>query len=132
MKLLLAVFLGLVPVGVAGCAGTEAPVAPIVHVPKQAIDDSKEIALNSNISQIQTLVGMYRGDNEGRVPASLDELRKYGKDYPAEMWVNPIDGKPLIYDAATGVVKAQPYAIGGPDRPVSQGSNPQAADKSMQ
>jgi len=73
-----------------------------------SIDMAKEVELNSNISQIQTGVGMFRSDNEGRVPATMDELKTALK-FPAEMFVNPIDKKPLLYDATTGTVSPQPY-----------------------
>lgn len=74
-----------------------------------SIDMAKEVELNSNVSQIQQAIGMYKGDNEGRVPASMDDLKRALKDYPAEMFVNPIDKKPLLYNANTGTVSPQPY-----------------------
>ena len=77
-------------------------------IAESSIDMAKEIELESNISQIQQMLGMYRGDNEGRVPANIDELKTALK-LPSEMFVNPIDNKPLLYDAATGTVSPQPY-----------------------
>jgi hypothetical protein len=73
-----------------------------------SIDMAKEVELHSNISQIQQGLAMYRSDNEGRVPATLDEVKAALK-FPAEMFVNPIDNKPLLYDATTGTVSPQPY-----------------------
>lgn len=77
-------------------------------VAASSIDMAKEVELNSNISQIQQGIGMYRSDNEGRVPATLDELKAALK-FPSEMFINPIDNKPLLYDPATGIVSPQPY-----------------------
>ena len=74
-----------------------------------SIDMAKEVELNSNISQIQMGIGMYKGDNEGRFPASMDDLKRALKDYPAEMFINPIDKKPLLYNPTTGQVSPQPY-----------------------
>lgn len=79
-------------------------------VARQSIDRAKEVELNSNISQIQQIIGMYKNDNEGKPPASLDELKSYSK-FPAEMFVNPVDGKPLVYDATTGAIAPQPEGV---------------------
>ena len=73
-----------------------------------SIDMAKEVELNSNVSQIETGIGMYKSDNEGRVPASMDDLKRALK-FPAEMFINPIDKKPLLYDPTTGTVSPQPY-----------------------
>lgn len=77
-------------------------------VAKRAIDRSQEVALNSNISQINQFIFMYKNDNDGRVPASMDELKKASR-FPAEMFINPVDQKPLNYDPNTGRVWATPY-----------------------
>jgi hypothetical protein len=63
--------------------------------------------MNSNISQIQQIITMYRNDNEGKPPASLEELKRYAK-FPAEMWIDPLTKQPLIYDPATGSISAPP------------------------
>jgi hypothetical protein len=76
-------------------------------VAADSMDQAKEVQLTSNLNQIRQGIGMYRNDNEGRVPASMADLRKYLKDYPAEMWVNPNDNSPLIYDPSTGAIYAQ-------------------------
>ncbi|MEO6908131.1 MAG: hypothetical protein ABI210_09605 [Abditibacteriaceae bacterium] len=75
---------------------------------KRAIDMSQEVALNSNISQINQFMFMYKNDNNGQVPASMDELIKSSK-FPPEMFINPVDQKPLNYDPKTGRVWATPY-----------------------
>ena len=106
----------------AGCAtgeGTEQMDSDGPHtVLKKSIDLAQEGVLTSNISQIQMFIGMYRGDNDGKAPASMDEL-KHSSKFPAEMFVNPIDQKPLLYDPATGKVTAQPYnrGVDAPDLP---------------
>lgn len=78
-------------------------------VARQSIDRAKDVSLESNLSQIRMAISMYKNDNDGKVPASLDELKNssYGKGFPPEMWANPLDGKPLVYDPATGSVSAQ-------------------------
>lgn len=75
---------------------------------KRSIDLAEEVALMSNLNQIQTVIGMYRQDNEGKPPASYDELKRYAK-FPAEMWLNPVDRKPLDYNPVTGGMVVTPY-----------------------
>lgn len=75
---------------------------------KRAIDMSQEVALNSNINQINEFIFMYKNDNNGQVPASMDELKTASK-FPAEMFINPVDQQPLNYDPKTGRVWATPY-----------------------
>ena len=77
-------------------------------ISKRAIDMSQEVALNSNISQINQFIFMYKNDNNGQVPASMDELKTASK-FPAEMFINPVDQKPLNYDPKTGRVWPTPY-----------------------
>lgn len=80
----------------------------------RSVDLAKEIELSSNLSQIQQIIAMYKGDNEGRPPVSLDELKSYAK-FPGEMWINPVDEKPLGYDPATGQIIVEPYEGMSPD-----------------
>lgn len=77
-------------------------------VAKRAIDRSQEVALNSNISQINQFIFMYKNDNNGQVPASMEELKSASK-FPADMFINPVDQQPLNYDPTTGRVWATPY-----------------------
>jgi type II secretory pathway pseudopilin PulG len=70
-----------------------------------SMDKARETELANNLAQIQMIIGMYRGDNEGRVPASLEELKRYAK-FPEEMWINPVNKQPLVYDPTTGTVSA--------------------------
>jgi hypothetical protein len=82
--------------------GEDGEVRP--SVAKQSIDRSKDVAGSSNISQIQMAIDMYKNDNEGRPPGSLDELKKsaYAKGFPPEMWVDPVTQQPLVYDPVAG------------------------------
>jgi type II secretory pathway pseudopilin PulG len=75
---------------------------------RRSIDLAEEVTLQSNLNQIQMTIGMYKQDNEGKPPASFDELKRYAK-FPAEMWINPVDKKPLGYDPATGTMIVTPY-----------------------
>jgi len=77
-------------------------------VAKRSIDRSQEVMLNSNIQQINQFIFMYKNDNNGQVPASMEELKQASK-FPAEMFINPVDKKPLNYDPKTGRVWATPY-----------------------
>jgi hypothetical protein len=75
---------------------------------RRSIDLAEEVTLQSNLNQIQMVIGMYKQDNEGKVPATYDELKKYAK-LPGEMWTNPVDKKPLDYDPSTGQMIVTPY-----------------------
>lgn len=68
---------------------------------KQSIEKGDSVQVMSNLNQIRQVITMYKSDNEGKAPASLDELKKYAK-FPDEMWINPVDKRPLQYDPATG------------------------------
>ncbi len=72
---------------------------------KQSMNRAEDVGMNSNISQIQQIITMYRNDNEGKPPASLEELKRYAK-FPAEMWIDPLTKQPLIYDPAAGAISA--------------------------
>lgn len=96
---------------------------------RQSIDRGQGVALESNISQINMAIGMYRDDHEGKLPATLDEFRNSadGKGFPAEMFINPVDKKPLVYDPNTGKVSAQtdaPPPVPGTAGGSPAGSNP--------
>ena len=101
---------------------------------RRSVDLAQEVALQSNLGQIQQIIAMYKGDNENRPPASLEELKSYAK-FPAEMWINPVDKKPLGYNPATGTMIVTPYEgmspaiarmtaapMGGADTPSTPGA----------
>ena len=82
-----------------------------------SIDRGEGVALGSNIAQIQQFIVMYKGENDGKVPASLDELKSASK-FPAEMFINPVDKKPLVYDPASGAIGVAPNSsVGVPGTP---------------
>ncbi len=65
----------------------------------RSMDKGEGVA--TDISQINQMVPR---DENGKPPASLEELRRSLKDYPAEMWVDGATGKPLRYNPTTGTV----------------------------
>lgn len=75
---------------------------------RRSVDLAQEVALQSNLGQIQQIIMMYKNDNNERPPASYDELKSYAK-FPAEMWINPVDDKPLDYNPETGTMIVVPY-----------------------
>ena len=97
--------------------GEDGEVRPSVAT--QSIDRSKDVAGSSNISQIQMAIDMYKNDNEGRSPASLDELKKssYAKGFPAEMWVDPVTQQPLVYDPVAGRISSPAASAPGSAAP---------------
>lgn len=82
---------------------------------KQSMDKGSDVNTTSNIMQIQQAVEMYKNDNDGKVPASLDELKNssYGKGYPAEMWYDSVSKQPLNYDPQTGRVSSPTGGLKG-------------------
>ena len=78
-----------------------------VAAPKRSLDMTKNIETDSNISQINQMLGMVKGDNEGVAPATIEEAKRAAK-VPASMWTDSETGKPLQYDPATGTVSRTP------------------------
>ena len=110
-----------------GCAAaiqTNAEIDKGVHAPKRAMDMSKAIETDQNISSINMALSMIKNDNEGKAPATLEEAKAAAK-VPASTWIDGETGQPLQYDAASGTVhrigaapNSAPHAgaIGAPDR----------------
>ena len=103
------VFLPVLALALVGCNGAP-PDANIqaqqASSDKQSIlgrsmDKGRDVATDSNIAQINQMVPR---DENGKPPASLEELRHSLHDYPAEMWADGATGKPLQYDPTTGKV----------------------------
>ena len=122
----LALFLGgaLTLGGCAAAIQTNEEIDKGVHAPKRAMDMSKAIETDSNINQINQMLGMVKGDNEGKAPATIEEAKSAAK-VPASMWTDNETGKPLEYDPATGTVhragaapNSAPHAgaVGAPGR----------------
>lgn len=103
---------------------TNAEIDKGVHAPKRAIDMSKNIETDSNISQINQTLGMIKGDNEGKAPATLEEAKASAKNIPSTMWTDSETGKPLEYDPVTGTVHRAgeaPKPAAGADAPPAPG-----------
>ncbi len=67
----------------------------------RSMDMGRDVGTDSNISQINQNVPR---DENGKAPATLEELRRSLKDFPAEMWMDKATSKPLRYDPTTGTV----------------------------
>ncbi len=106
----------------AGCASPDAPADAEKSLPKRAIDRGSDIEVDSNINQINQSLMMIK--QEGSAPATLDEAKRAAK-VPAEMWVDSVSGKPLVYDAASGTVHREGVAAGGAP---TDGANPKPGD----
>jgi competence protein ComGC len=65
------------------------------------------------IGQINQAIQMYRMDNDGKNPANLMELTRYG--VTNEMIMDPVTKRPLAYNPATGQVgnSTGPEGLGG-------------------
>lgn len=107
--------------GLAGCVGDMPEPERQTSIPKQAIDRGQTVALESNMNQIRTFVGMFRQDNDGRNP-TLDELKSM-KQFDRSLLINPVDKQPLIYDPATGNVYPQGGKADSKDSRASQINN---------
>ncbi len=89
-------------------------------VARQSLDAAHGVEADSNIQQIQTAVEMYKMNNDGKPPASLEALKSSGegRGIPAEMWVDPISKQPLQYDPSTGKVSPPGATPPGTSPPV--------------
>ncbi len=93
------------------------------------MNKAENVGTVSYVSQIQQGIDQFKSDNDGKPPASLEELKRYLKDYPPEMWVNSVDKKPFLYDPATGTICAQgpgcpPGGDASVSAPAAPGANP--------
>jgi hypothetical protein len=97
---------------------------------KASMDRAEEVGTVSYVSHIQQGIDQFKSDNDGKPPASLEELKRYLKDYPPEMWINSVDKKPLLYDPVSGTI-CEDKGTGCPPgsastAPLAPGSNPAA------
>ena len=76
---------------------------------------AKMAAGSAYVAQINQAISMYRMDNEGRNPASLQELKRYGVS--EEMMVDQVTKQPLPYDARTGTLRLPGNGTGLPQVP---------------
>jgi hypothetical protein len=90
-------------------------------VVRESLDRAHDVETTSNVQQIQAAVEMYKSENDGKAPASLDELKNspVARGFPAEMWVDSVTKQPLNYDPTTGKVSSpsvptQPGVAGQP------------------
>jgi hypothetical protein len=92
---------------------------------RKSMDRAEDVGTTSYLSQIQQGINMYKQDNDGKTPASLDELKHYLKDYPPDMWFNHVDKKPFLYDPASGTI-CEDKGTGCPpgSAPAAPGANP--------
>ena len=75
--------------------------------PKQR---AQQVGTISYVSQIQQAITMYKMDNEERLPANLQELKRYG--VTDEMLIDSVSKQPLQYNPQTGEVTS-PTALPG-------------------
>jgi len=95
-------------------------------IPKKSMELAKGVAADSNIRQIGMCIDMLKQDG-GSAPGDLPSLRTACKEVPSPMWVNPADGRPLLYDASAGrvYIATGPQPVGGAAPPAPA---PAAAD----
>lgn len=100
--------------GIAGCSSSVAPEEE--HQPtvlKRAVDRGTDIEVASNINQINQALSMVKSDNDGKAPATLEQAKAAAK-VPAEMWIDGVTGKPLVYDPVSGTVHREGAAANTP------------------
>lgn len=102
---------------------------------RRTVDLAQETALMSNLRQVQMFMTSYKPDNDGKPPATFDELKKASR-FPAEMWINPVDKKPLDYNPQTGTMIVTPYEGESPQiikmtTPQADGSTPGGAQSTL-
>ncbi|HEX8552491.1 MAG TPA: hypothetical protein VF681_13160 [Abditibacteriaceae bacterium] len=127
-----------------GCVSDEEqPQDRAPSVPKQAINKGNSVELEQNLSSIRQFISMFRQENDGRAP-TLEELKGM-KGFVPSLLINPVDGKPLVYDEKTGTIapegdaamtrsskastlnNSDPGAPVAPPAPAAPSSDPMAA-----
>ena len=89
-----------------GCSSSQTePELRETSIPKQAINRGSTLELESNMNQVRQFVGMYRQENEGKIP-TLAELKAM-RGFVPSMLINPVDKKPLVYDEKTGEISVE-------------------------
>ena len=73
-------------------------------------EKAQQVGTISYVSQIQQAITMYKMDNDERLPASLQELKRYG--VTNEMLIDGVSKQPLQYNPQTGEVTS-PTALPG-------------------
>lgn len=96
--------------------GKDAETGRRVAAPKQRAEQTVGA---SNTHQLDLALQMYRDANEGRNPATLGELKRYGAT--DEMLLDPVTRQPLAYDPQTGRIGSGAPAQGGPALPRTPG-----------
>jgi hypothetical protein len=120
MKLFLLPFAALL---VGGCVSDEEqPQDRAPSVPKQAINKGNSVELEQNLNSIRQFISFFRQENDGRAP-TLEELKGM-KGFVPSLLINPVDQKPLVYDAATGTIAPEG------DAPMSKSSRASTANNS--
>jgi len=84
----------------AGPGGGIATPGGATSTPGMAIQAAKRVECGSNLQSIRQAIEVYKTTNDGRVPASLDEL-KLSPDYLR----CPVSKQPYTYDPQTGQVQ---------------------------
>lgn len=65
-------------------------------------EKAQQVGTISYVGQIQQAIAMYKMDNDERLPATLQELKRYG--VTDEMLIDGVSKQPLQYNPQTGEV----------------------------
>ena len=84
------------------------------HAARRSIDMAKGVGGTSEyIRQINMALSMYKSDNDGKAPATIEEAKKVAH-VPDSMWIDAETNKPLVYDPETGTVHRDGAAADSP------------------
>lgn len=73
-------------------------------MPRRAKERAESVVCQTNLNQIRTAITMFRDQNEGQNPGSLDDLRDYGVGPGINQCPVGKADYPYVYDPATGTV----------------------------
>ncbi len=72
---------------------------------------AQQVAGSAYVAQINQAISMYRMDNDGQNPQSLQDLKRYG--VTDEMLVDQVTKQPLPYDPTMGTLRLPGGGSGG-------------------
>ncbi len=108
-----------------GCAAaieTNAEIDKGVGAPKRSMEMAHGVETDSNISQINSSLSIFKSTNEDKAPASIEEAKTAAK-VPDSMWIDAETKLPLEYDAASGTVHRAGAAPNSPAHAGAKGAS---------
>lgn len=76
-------------------------------MPRAVRERAQSVACQANLRQVRTAISMFRDQNDGQNPGSLDDLSSYGVGPGLTQCPVGKADYPYVYDPATGTVRCR-------------------------